>query len=66
MTGSVPCPERPSSLSRGAQLQFFAHHWGIDDIHLEGHSDAVFRYNNPHKMGQLAKRCRGVYGSSTA
>ncbi len=61
-----PLPREAERLVEMRELQIRAHHWEIDDIHLEGHSDAVFRYNNPQKMGQLAKRFRGVCGSSTA
>jgi transcription-repair coupling factor (superfamily II helicase) len=54
-----PLPREAEQLVEMRELQICAHHWGIDDIHLEGHSDAVFRYNNPQKMGQLAKRFPG-------
>jgi transcription-repair coupling factor (superfamily II helicase) len=54
-----PLPREAERLREMRELQIFARHWQIEDIHLEGPSDAVFRYSNPQRMGQLAKRCAG-------
>jgi transcription-repair coupling factor (superfamily II helicase) len=54
-----PLPPEAEQLREVRQLQVFARHWQIDDIHLEGSKYAVFRYRNPRKMGQLAKRWEG-------
>jgi transcription-repair coupling factor (superfamily II helicase) len=54
-----PLPVEGGRLRQMRELQIFARHWGIEDIHLEGTTDAVFRYNNPQKMGRLAKRWPG-------
>jgi transcription-repair coupling factor (superfamily II helicase) len=54
-----PLPPEVERLREVRQLQVFAHHWQIDDIHLEAPKYAVFRYRNPRKMGQLAKRWEG-------
>jgi transcription-repair coupling factor (superfamily II helicase) len=54
-----PLPREAERLREMRELQIFARHWQIEDIHLEGSSDAVFRYSNPQRMGQLAKRCAG-------
>src|SRR5580704_6200077 len=54
-----PLPPEAEQLREVRQLQVFARHWGIDDIHLEASKYAVFRYRNPRRMGQLAKRWEG-------
>jgi transcription-repair coupling factor (superfamily II helicase) len=54
-----PLPPEVERLREVRQLQVFAHHWQIDDIHLEAPKYAVFRYRNPRKIGQLAKRWEG-------
>ncbi len=54
-----PLPPEVERLREVRQLQVFAHHWQIDDIHLEAPKYAVFRYRNSRKMGQLAKRWEG-------
>jgi transcription-repair coupling factor (superfamily II helicase) len=54
-----PLPPEAEQLREVRQLQVFARHWQIDDIHLEAPKYAVFRYRNPRKMGQLAKRWEG-------
>jgi transcription-repair coupling factor (superfamily II helicase) len=54
-----PMPRESERLGELRELQIYAHHWGIEDIHLEGKFDVVLRYNNPQKMGQLAKRFAG-------
>ncbi len=54
-----PLPPEVERLREVRQLQVFAHHWQIDDIHLEAPEYAVFRYRNPRKIGQLAKRWEG-------
>jgi len=54
-----PLPTEAERLRQVRELQLYARHWEIEDIHLEGASDAVFRYSNPQKMGQLAKRFAG-------
>jgi transcription-repair coupling factor (superfamily II helicase) len=54
-----PLPPEVERLREVRQLQVFAHYWQIDDIHLEAPKYAVFRYRNPRKIGQLAKRWEG-------
>jgi transcription-repair coupling factor (superfamily II helicase) len=54
-----PLPPEAEQLREVRQLQIFARHWQIDDIHLELPKYAVFRYRNPRKIGQLAKRWEG-------
>ena len=54
-----PLPSETERLRDLRSLQIAARHWEIEDIHLEGPSDAVFRYRNPQKMGRLAKRWAG-------
>jgi transcription-repair coupling factor (superfamily II helicase) len=54
-----PLPPEAELLREVRQLQVFARHWQIDDIHLEAPKYAVFRYRNPRKIGQLAKRWEG-------
>jgi transcription-repair coupling factor (superfamily II helicase) len=54
-----PLPPEAEQLREVRQLQVFARHWEIDDIHLEAPKYAVFRYRNPRKIGQLAKRWEG-------
>src|SRR4029077_18092395 len=57
-----PLPPEAEQLREVRQLQVFARHWGIDDIHLEAPKYAVLRYRDPRKMGQLAKRWEGRLG----
>jgi transcription-repair coupling factor (superfamily II helicase) len=54
-----PLPPETEQLREVRQLQVFARHWEIDDIHLEAPKYAVFRYRNQRKIGQLAKRWEG-------
>ncbi|HXY33510.1 MAG TPA: transcription-repair coupling factor, partial [Planctomycetaceae bacterium] len=54
-----PLPPEVDRLREVRQLQVFARHWQIDDVHLEAPKYAVFRYQNPRKIGQLAKRWEG-------
>ncbi len=54
-----PLPREAERLREMRALQIYARHWEIEGIHLEGPSDAVFRYSNSQRMGQLAKRCAG-------
>ncbi len=54
-----PLPPEAEQLREVRQLQVLARHWQIDDIHLELPKYAVFRYRNPRKIGQLAKRWEG-------
>jgi len=54
-----PLPREAERLREMRELQIYARHWGIEGIHLEGPSDAVFRYSNSQRMGQLAKRWAG-------
>jgi transcription-repair coupling factor (superfamily II helicase) len=54
-----PLPIEAERLRHVRELQIYSQHWEIEDIHLEGSTDAVFRYNNSQKMGRLAKRWPG-------
>ncbi|MDA1014039.1 MAG: helicase-related protein, partial [Planctomycetota bacterium] len=51
-----PAPPDLQRLLQVKELQVFARHWQIDDIHLEGDEYAVFSYRKPALIHALAER----------
>ena len=51
-----PAPLDVQRLLMVKELQVFARHWQIDDIHLEGSEYAVFSYRKPALIHALAER----------
>lgn len=54
-----PLPVEVLRLRDLRELQVYAHHWRIADIHLEAPNYAVFKYGESQTMGRLAKRNPG-------